>query len=488
MKKIIVLIALFAAPLVAVHAQQISSARITSLAGLSTAVSTDIDAIGTNPANLMAVSRGTVVVEFIPLTITTGSDFFNLNLYNQYFTGQTDSTGATVGKFFTQQDKQNILNAFPGGIGNLRTDLNVRDFGLSIRLLNVALGFSVDDRVGVRTSIPSSPFSLVLNGLPWGSTLSLNGLALESYWYRTYNADFAMRLPDILAIPKPIASSFEVGIGLKYVTGLSYGLINVTNSSIYVDSANQAYSYNVNMGVNSTRAGLISRVISKSSKSAVGDTNVNFNPFSPQGTGLGIDLGVTAKVMRYFKVGISLTDIGSISWTKDVINTNGADTSFSFAGFSPAQTGVPGSKSNLDSLNDAFKDYFKNKDSVGSNLTTSLPTKLNIGVAVQIDDLLPKFPGQLVLAVDYHQGLNNEFNNSTKPELDLGTEWRPIYVFPLRTGISIGGAYGFRWAAGFGFNLVDWDFDIGVGTLNAVVDPAAAKNISFTLSILKFRI
>lgn len=57
MKKIIVLIALFAAPLVAVHAQQISSARITSLAGLSTAVSTDIDAIGTNPANLMAVSR-----------------------------------------------------------------------------------------------------------------------------------------------------------------------------------------------------------------------------------------------------------------------------------------------------------------------------------------------------------------------------------------------------------------------------------------------
>ena len=365
MKKIIVLLALLTVPMFSVRAQQISSARLISLGGLSTAVSTDVDAIGTNPANLLAVSKGTVVVEFIPLTLTTGSDFFNLNLYNQYMTGQTDSTGATVGRFLTTQDKQNILDAFPGGIGNIRTDLNVRDFGLSIRLLDFALGFSIDDRAGVRTSIPSSPFSLVLNGLPWSSTLSLNGLSLESYWYRTYNADFAMRLPDILAIPKTIASSFEIGIGLKYVTGLSYGLINVNNTSLYADSANQAYAYDVNMGVNSTRAGLISRIISNSSKSAVGDTNVNFNPFAPQGTGLGVDIGVTAMVMKFFKVGISFTDLGSISWNKDVIYTNGADTSFSYSGFSPAVTGIPGSKSNLDSLNNAFKDYFKNKDSVG---------------------------------------------------------------------------------------------------------------------------
>ena len=352
MKKIIIVSVLILLPLLNVNAQQIASTRLTSLGGLSTAVSTDIDAIGTNPANLIALSRGTVAVEFMPLSINAGSDFLNVDLYNQYMTGQVDSTGNTVGKYLTAQDKQNILNAFPGGVGNFRMDLNVRDFGLSIRLLNFALGFAIDDKAGVRSQIPNSPFSFVMNGLPWGSTLSFNGITLQSFWYRTYSANYAMRLPDILAIPKNIASSFEVGIGIKYVTGFSYSSMQTTNTSIYADSANHAFD--VNMGVSSTRAGLISRIISKSSKSEVGDTVVNFNPFAPQ-VQFRIVLGVTAKVMSFVKVGISFTDIGSISWSKDVINTTGADTSFAFGGFSPANPTVPGSKSNLDSLNDASR-------------------------------------------------------------------------------------------------------------------------------------
>lgn len=485
MKRILIVSVLILLPLLDVNAQQIASARLTSLGGLSTAVSTDIDAIGTNPANLMAISRGTVAIEFLPLSINAGSDFLSLNLYNTYMTGVVDSTGNTVGKYLTDQDKQDILNAFPGGIGNFRTDLNIRDFGLSIRLHDFALGFAVDDKVGTRTSIPNSPFSLVLYGLPWGSTLSLNGLALETYWYRTYSANYAMRLPDF-GIPKKIVSSFEVGIGIKYVTGFSYSLMQVTNTSIYVDSTNQAYTEDVNLGLNSKRAGLISRIVSKSSKSAVGDTSVSFDPFKPQGTGLGIDFGVTAQVVNFIKVGISFTDIGSISWSKDVIYTTGKDTSFAFGGFDPARSDIPGSKSNIDSLNSAFKDYFKNRDSVGSSFSTSLPTKMNIGAAIQLDELVPQIPGQLLFAVDYHQGFNDQFNNSTIPEFIVGLEWRLIYQIPLRTGLGFGGTYGFRWSAGIGFDF-GWDIDIGIGTLNALVAPAATKNVAITLSILKFR-
>ena len=232
---------------------------------------------------------------------------------------------------------------------------------------------------------------------------------------------------------------------------------------------------------------MISRIISKSSKSEVGDTVVNFNPFAPQGTGLGIDLGVTAKVMSFVKVGISFTDIGSISWSKDVINTTGADTSFAFGGFSPANPTVPGSKSNLDSLNDAFRDYFKNKDSVVSSFSTSLPTKMNIGASIDLDELFPKIPGQLMLGVDYHQGFNTQFNNSTTPEFVFGVEWRPIYQIPLRTGLGFGGTYGFRWSAGIGFEF-GWEFEVGVGTFNALVAPTAAKNVAISLTIMKLRI
>ncbi|HUI29179.1 MAG TPA: DUF5723 family protein [Candidatus Acidoferrales bacterium] len=472
-----------------VNAQQIPSARLTALGGLSTAVSTDIDAIGTNPANLMEVSRGKVVFELIPFSIKSGSDFLNLDLYNNYFTGtgQVDSTGKTIGKYLSESDKQNILDAFPSGVGNVRTDENIRWLGVSIRNLVFALGFSVDEKVGAQAAIPNTFASFALNLPTWGSNYSWNDLALKSFWYRTYNVDYAMKLPDVIPIPKQIAKDFNVGIGLKYVTGFSYTSMQSTNTSLYADSANDSYSYIVNMGFDAKRAGLMSSVLSKAFKSNVPDTVVHFNPFAPQGTGFGVDIGVNGIVMNFIKVGISFTDIGAISWSKKVVLTHG-DTTITFSGFTPAYSDSAGSTSNLDSINNVFKNYFKNRDIAGSSFSTWLPTKLNIGASAQLDDLFPKIPGQLLVAIDYHQGFNNQFNNSTTPEFVLGAEWRPIYPFPIRTGLGLGGAYGFRWSAGFGFNLWAWDFDIGIGTLNAIVAPNAAKNVSVTLSILKFRI
>ncbi|MFZ1081072.1 MAG: DUF5723 family protein, partial [Candidatus Kryptoniota bacterium] len=440
----------------------------------------------TNPANLEALSQGTVVIEFIPLGVSAGSDFMNLQLYNDYFTGtgQVDSAGNKVGTSLSQSDKQKILDAFPDGVGNVRTDVNFRDFGVSIRNLVFALGFSVDDKVGTQVAIPNTFASFALNGLNWGSNYSWNALALKSFWYRTYNADYAMRLPDVFPIPKEIAKNFEVGIGIKYVTGFSYTSMQSTNTSIYADSV--SHSYVVNMGFNAARAGLLSQVISKAVKSNVGDTVVQFNPFAPQGTGLGLDLGVTGIVMNFIKVGISFTDIGSISWSKNVVYTRG-DTTINYAGFSPAQTNVPGSQSNLDSIKNSFNDYFKNKDTVGSSFSTALPTKMNIGASVQLNDLFPTIPGELLVAMDYHQGFNNSLNNSTNPEFIFGAEWKPAQIIPLRTAFGFGGEYGFRWSAGFGINLPSWDFDIGLGTFNAIVAPMSAKNVSFTFSILKFR-
>lgn len=485
MKKILVLSVLFLMPLLNANAQQIASGRLISLGGLSTAVSTDVDAIGTNPANLVALSRGNVVIELAPVGITAGSDFFTLGLYNDYFTGQTGNAGSTIGTYLTESDKQKIIDAFPNGAGNVRVNANIRALGIAIRGLDYGIGFSVDDKVGTQATIPSSLASLALDGFTWGSLSSWNDLASKSFWYRSYNVDYAMRLPSgMLLIPKQIAKDFEVGIGFKFVTGFSYSSIQSTNTSIYADSTN--HSYVVNMGFDAMRAGLVSNIISKAAKSTVGDTVVNFNPFKPQGTGFGIDLGATAKVINLIKVGVSLTDIGSLAWSKNLVRTTG-DTTITFAGLSPAQSNVTGSKSNLDSLRDAFKDYFKNKDTTASSFSTPLPTRLNVGASINLEDLFPSIPGELLVAVDYHQGFNDAYDNSTVPEFVFGAEWNPIDVLPIRTGIGLGGLYGFRWSFGFGLDLPFWDLDLGIGTFNTIVAPSSAKNVSIVLSILKFR-
>ncbi len=484
MKKTIILALLILFPVLNADAQEAPSARLTSLAGLSTAVSTDVDAIGTNPANLLTLSRGKVVVELAPMTVRAGTDFLNLDLYNNYFTGRVDSAGNRVGKYLTQSDKQSILDAFPGGVGTVLTNLSVRDIGVAVRRPDFAIGFAIDERIGMRATLPNSFVLFALDGNPPGSTLSWNNIGSKSWWYRTYNVDFAMRLPQILVIPKDIANDFTAGIGVKYVTGIGYASANTYNSYLHTDSAN--YAFNVGLGFSGLRAGFLSNVISKAFDSPVGDTTVNFNPFAAAGAGMGFDLGGTAKVIHFIKVGYSLTDLGWITWTKNTMRTGG-DTTFTFGGFSPAVEGVTGSQSNADSLNNAFKDYFKNRDSVASAFTTPLPTRLNIGASVEMDELFPTIPGRLLVAIDYHQGLNNSLGNSTIPEFILGAEWKPIGLIPIRTGFGFGGAYGFRWALGFGLNLPFWDIDLGVGTFNTIVAPYSAKTVSVTLSLMKFR-
>ncbi len=486
MKRILVLAALFLVPLFSVRAQQIASSRLISMGGVSTAVSSNVDAIGTNPANLIATSRGNVVVELAPISLRAGTDFLSLNLYNNYFTGtgQVDSAGNKIGKYLTAADKQSILDAFPGGIGTVLTDVSIRDLGLSVRNNDFALGFAIDDHVGARATVPNSFVMFALDGNAPGSNFSWDNISSKAWWYRSYNADFAIRLPNPVIIPKDIANGFSAGIGVKYVTGLAYASAQTNNSYLQTDSAN--YAFNVGLGFSGQRAGILSNAISKAMKSSVGDTTTNVNPFSPAGSGFGFDLGGTARVLGFIKVGMSLTDIGAISWTKNTISTSG-DTSFTFNGFSPAETGVPNATSNLDSLNNAFKNFFKNRDSLSSGFTTPLPTRFNLGASVNMDEVFPSIPGQLLLAVDYHQGLNNSLGNSTVPEIDLGAEWKPIGVLPIRTGLGFGGAYGFRWALGIGIDMPFWDIDLGVGTFNDLVAPTSAKNLSVTLSFLKFR-
>jgi len=483
MKRLILAFAFTMVSVLHVSAQQIASGRLLSMGGLSTATSRDVDAIGTNPANLVGLSKGSFVIELAPVYVSAGTDFLSIDMYNNYFTGVKDSAGNTVGRYLTPADKQAILDAFPNGVGNIRFDTDVRVFAFSIRGNNYGLGFAVDEFVGANVAIPNT-LLFPLNGNPPDSTLSWEKMGAALWWYRSYSLEYAHRLPKLIFIPSRIADDFAVGLGLKYVQGYSYAALERSTTSLYT-SPND-YSYTLNLGFDAVRSGLISNVISKNSKSQVGDTVVNFNPFAPAGSGLGFDVGFSAKVLGFIDAGISFTDLGSITWTQNVVRTAG-DTSFTYSGFSPASKDVMNAKSNVDSLNDAFNSFFKGKDQLASSFSTSLPSKLNISVAFRLDEILPLIPGRMMVGVDYHQGLNNSFNNSTSPEIVLGAEWRPVYVFPIRTGVSFGGPYGFRWSLGTGINMPFWDIDVGIVTFNALSATDQAKTVSVVLSALKFR-
>jgi hypothetical protein len=194
----------------------------------------------------------------------------------------------------------------------------------------------------------------------------------------------------------------------------------------------------------------------------------DFTPFpDPAGKGVGFDIGASMQLSPGLFVAASITDIGNIKWTKNLVQTEGH---FEFV------MDDPFSEENADSLERAAR----GENHPGTEFSTPLPTTLRIGAAIQSDEFAPlaKVPGKMLLAFDYNQGLNNALGNTTKPRFSLGLEYRIIPLLPLRTGFSVGGGEGARWAAGFGLDFYFLSLDVGTENFGILFSPKDFQMLS----------
>ena len=126
------------------------------MARTSVAASRGLDAIGINPANLAYEDDATVTLSLFPVGVGVGSNFLTYGMYNKFFTGVDSPTGR-VAKNLSEGDKQELLNAFPGGIGTLGADAEIRPIGLAIRFGKFAtFALTTTERVAATGAIPSS--------------------------------------------------------------------------------------------------------------------------------------------------------------------------------------------------------------------------------------------------------------------------------------------------------------------------------------------
>jgi len=100
----------------AAHAGDQTNIRGLGMARATTASSRGLDAVGVNPANLALSDEANVEFSLVPVGIGLGSDFMTYALYNKFFTGVETPTGR-MSKNLSDADKQEILDAFPGGSG-----------------------------------------------------------------------------------------------------------------------------------------------------------------------------------------------------------------------------------------------------------------------------------------------------------------------------------------------------------------------------------
>ena len=484
-----------------------------SMAGASVVTSRGLGAVGINPANLTLPHRGsgressreTVVhdtaiamrdssggelMKVVPVRHDTlimdlerpphasfsiipafsfgaRSDFLNYDTYQTFFTGVDTGGAKRIGRFLSDEDKNAIMNGFPSGASETYFQLDLRVFGLTIHsdfLGDIALTWK--ERIAANVNLSSDYMRMALFGLDSaGNMYDFSGTGVEAWYLREYGLSYARKLPMVKFV-----KDFSAGVTFKLIQGFAVVTTERYNA-VFGNAAlpGGGYALNGNMDFRMLRA---------MSPSFPDSGNFDFTPTpTPAGKGFGIDLGATGEIMPGIRGSFSITDIGSVNWdgkTKQTV----ASAAFSMTN--------PTSKAQWDSLQTAFK----GKDTATDPFSTPLATSMRIGASVQVDELpfmANRFPGRMLLAIEYQQGFNHSPGNTTRPRVALGAEWRPMRWLPLRSGLSFGGINRFNWAAGFGFDFGGFNMNLGTENFGMLFYPSSYNQLSVGLEMV-FRI
>ena len=189
--------------------------------------------------------------------------------------------------------------------------------------------------------------------------------------------------------------------------------------------------------------------------------------------GLGFDLGVGADINDYIRAGMSVTDIGSVEWTRNLeqVVASGSVT-----------VDNPMDEAQRDSLENTFSGDRKPCDPFSS----SLPTTFRVGAAVQLHNVpaLKKILwGEWMFACDYNLGLVEGAGGSQTGRFSMGLEFKPWKFLPLRTGASFGGPDHFNFALGFGLHFGVFDLDLASDNLNFLLSEASLAHGSVAMGM-----
>jgi hypothetical protein len=268
--------------------------RSAAMGRTGVAAARGLDAVGINPANLAIDDGNTVGFGLVPFGGKIGSDFLTYGLYNKFFTGVESDTGR-VGRYLTTSDKQEILDAFPGGIGEIGAGVDIRPFSLAIRMGNLGtVAFTMTEHVGGLVRIPKEYAQFILNGNTPGSVYDFSGTAGSAEWTREYAVSYGREVPTFWLFDAAYA-----GVAVKLVHGYAHMDVQRFNSVLTTGTN----------GVLDAQMDVLARFSRVDMMKDGGD----FTPFpAPAGSGMAFDLGFTGVLFNFVTAGVSVTDIGSL--------------------------------------------------------------------------------------------------------------------------------------------------------------------------------
>lgn len=422
-----------------------SNARSISMANSGVSTARGVDALGLNPGAIKLPKGKNVSIGLFPVGVYAGTDFLDMETYNKYFTGIDNGTGQRIGYYLDEADKQALLGKFDDGNGHFATNVSLSMFGSVVTTPIGSIAFGIRDRISATMTIPRDYAEVILFGNTPGKTFDFSETSFHAWWIRDYNLSLAH------TFSLPFVKSFSAGVTAKLVRGFGYFGTKSFQGSLTTDPDSFVITGNANLLANYAGTEFFSQL----------DNPFAFQLFpEPVGHGLGFDIGFLAELYFGFTVGISVTDIGSITWDRNASEIRGVE------------------KITLSDLtqSDVFstiEDMVKDKETPISSFTTMLPTTLHIGASYSRGALV-RGDDRIVLAASLRQGFNSMPGTSTTPRVSFGAEWELIPSVPLRGGVALGGYMTTAYAVGIGFHIEKFTLNIGTDNLGFILSNRAS--------------
>lgn len=423
------------------QAQPMSSSAVHAATAWSgDAIVHGVDAIGVNPA-LIAEPRGTMLsITIAPFALRAGTDFLTYDSYKRYFTGVPSSAGREPYRL-TQTDKDQLIAAFDGPTGRISAGVSMHLFAVTLRTPIGAFGLSMSDHVRNDAVLPRDYAEFLLNGNPPGRTFDFSQTRLLSTWYRAYALTWAMEL----VRPSRRGISFTTGATFKLLHGFGYFGVERFNSHFTTDPDSFVVTGHAGILARYAGAGLVdgSRIVLPSLFPAL------------SGSGFGIDAGAVLGLGDRVRIGLAVTDLGTISWNRGVRESS-ADEDFRINDLTTDSqvqdiiTRVNGTERSIPSF------------------SSSLPAVLALSAAWSVGATHGRNPPPLRLTTSARIGLDEMHAHTSGVRAGAGADWRVFEAVSVRAGVSAGGRLGTIYGLGVGMHMGPVTLDVATNHISGI--------------------
>lgn len=453
--------ALLAAPATVYAQNELSNFSATGRGGVINTFATDYQVIGINPANLGRKTDHKGALTIGETGIGVASQSLNKTLFKKLIY-QSDDPIATDK---TSPERVALVNALTSE-NTLNANVDVTTLGFAIGLPNGLGGVAVSHRMrsGVHVGLNRTAADIIVNGK-------------NADIYENYSAGNAPKVSAALAgtnMQGTITSEFNIaygiqvldkegfklsaGLGYRYIQGLGIADIRIEDGTFYGYNA-LSPAFKVNYGDLSTA------------------TDFNYKSgsgLSTVGTGHGVDIGLAAEVGKILRLGVSVVDMGKMTWDGNVLTAYDQDLKETKSNGVDSYNVFEELANQFDRDDNSFT-YEPNKERNGA-----LPTKLRTGAGIRISELFEA-------GVDVTVPLNKVAGNLTSTFLGLGVDYKPVSWLRVSSGVTGGAGYGASLPLGVTFVTSSWEAGISSRDMVGLFSESSPyTSVAFGLLRFKF--